>query len=164
MKTKTGILILTAMVGWAATASAEEVSGRVSNVNLGDGSVRILRSDTKDYFSVNVKDRSQLNSLRNGSMVSFQANQASGGAWEANTFRPMSATSSTARPTGASPAPASASTNSSLGTSNRVLTSEASKTSLPKSTMGTNTNAGASTAPATGNSAGTVSATTPDLS
>ena len=129
MKTRTGLLLLVAVVGLSGAASAEEFSGRVSNINYGDGTVRILRNDTNDYFSVNVRDRNQLNSLRNGSVVSFQANQVSGGAWETSAFRPSSTVRTTAPASGSgvdagtssgmNNPPTSGSTSSSASTSER---------------------------------------------
>lgn len=92
MKINYGFLLVAAMVAVSGSASAEEYSGRVHSVNSVDGSVQILRNDTNDYISVYATDRNQLNSLRNGSEVTFDATQRNS-RWETSSFRAGAASS-----------------------------------------------------------------------
>lgn len=90
-----GFALAAALVAVSVPAFAEQYSGQVSSVNFGDATVRILRNDTHDYLSVRVKDRNQLNSLKRGADVTFDAKETTGGQLETNAIKSVSESTQT---------------------------------------------------------------------
>src|SRR5689334_12252057 len=67
----------------SGTAFAEMISGTITAIDPTGQKVTLMRSDTNDSVTVNVKDADSFASLRTGSTITLDAQKKFLGGWEA---------------------------------------------------------------------------------
>jgi hypothetical protein len=78
-----------------ASASAESLSGTITNIDSAGQKVTIVRHDTNERVDVSISDRNSLARFRNGSSVTLDASR-SGAGWEADSITAADASASPA--------------------------------------------------------------------
>jgi Cu/Ag efflux protein CusF len=95
-------ILTAAVLAAAGTASAETISGTITNIDPSSGRVTLRRDGNSENLEVTVRDRAALARLRSGSAVSLDANRMGSGSWESSTIQTANLESSAARSSGAS--------------------------------------------------------------
>jgi hypothetical protein len=92
-------------------ASAEMLSGTVTNIDPTSRMITLQRDGSSEELKVIVSDMSSLSKVKEGTAVKLEANKAAGGEWTAGTVEPASGGSAektnTSASSPASPAPVS---------------------------------------------------------
>lgn len=83
MNTKYTIGMLVGLLAIPAVASAEMISGTITNIDPSANKITLLRMDTNDSITVMVKDQAALEALQTGNNVTLDANKKLFGGWEA---------------------------------------------------------------------------------
>ncbi len=125
MKLKFLTAVLAVML-YQGTASAETLMGTVTNVDATGKKVTIMRTDTNQSVTLNVRDAKQFSTLRTGAHINVDANNKAG-SWEVRKFNPS--------PVGNSLSASTSTTSGSLS-SNSASNRTASSVTAPMSTTG----------------------------
>ena len=98
MKKTYAVGMMVGLLALPGIASAEMITGTVTNIDPSAQKITLMRSDTSESLTVKVKDANALTNLQAGGNVTLDANPRLFGGWKAETVAASTSASASQNP------------------------------------------------------------------